>query len=491
MLASLDVRGHEVVWWTSTFDHLRKVHHFKGDTTARITPKLSLRLLAGCGYSRNISFRRILDHRQVARKFALAAAECSEPDVIVAAFPTIELCCAATEYGNRRGIPVIVDMRDMWPDIFADAMPTVIRPFSSLLLSSFHRQTQRACASAIAITGMTEAFVDWGICRAGRKRGCLDRAFPFAYEREEIPVGELADAERYWDELGVNKKQAALTVCYFGAMGLQLDLTPIIEAARILSAGSPVRFVLCGCGQRLDEYRRQAHGLANVFLPGWVNRAQVWSLMRRSNVGVDPLPDRHDFLSTINNKAVEYLSAGLPVISSPQKGVLHDFLSSQGCGMSYSAGVTGEFVDILRRLLMDTSSLREMSARALSVFENQFSADIVYPRMAAHLSEVIASRRAQIADSSNMVATLRQQSTTSLQDGRLRLSSDSWVAVQAISESDTSGRVPNKIVGRLPRRVRTIPNHRKHELNRSIDWAHRQITEAYGLRAKWFQTMKR
>jgi len=406
-------QGHEVVWWTSTFDHLRKVHHFKGDTTARITAELSLQLLAGCGYSRNISFRRILDHRQVARKFALVAAECSEPDVIVAAFPTIELCCAATEYGNLRGIPVIVDMRDMWPDIFADAMPTIIRPFSDLLLGPLHLKTRRACTSATAITGMTEAFVDWGIRRGGRKRGCLDRAFPFAYEREDIPAGELAAAERSWNELGVDKGRAALTVCYFGAMGVQLDLTPVIEAARILSADTPVRFVLCGCGQRLEEYRRRAQGLANVYIPGWVNRAQVWSLMRRSDVGVDPLPDRKDFLSTINNKAVEYLSAGLPVISSPSKGVLHDFLASHGCGMSYSAGATGEFVDILRRLWMAPSSLREMSARALSVFESQFSTDIVYPRMTAHLSEVIASRRAQAADSLNMVAALRPRSTTS------------------------------------------------------------------------------
>jgi len=26
-------KGHEVVWWTSTFDHFRKQHHFEGDKT--------------------------------------------------------------------------------------------------------------------------------------------------------------------------------------------------------------------------------------------------------------------------------------------------------------------------------------------------------------------------------------------------------------------------------------------------------------------------
>ena len=57
------------------------------------------------------------------------------------------------------------------------------------------------------------------------------------------------------------------------------------------------------------------------YFPGWVDAAKIFVLMRRSAVGLDPLPDRYDFLATINNKAIEYMSAGLPVISSPDRGV--------------------------------------------------------------------------------------------------------------------------------------------------------------------------
>jgi hypothetical protein len=35
-------------------------------------------------------------------------------------------------------------------------------------------------------------------------------------------------------------------------------------------------------------------------------------------VGLDPMPDRYDLVVHINNQAIEYLSGGLPIVSSPQ-----------------------------------------------------------------------------------------------------------------------------------------------------------------------------
>ena len=387
---SLAARGHNVVWWTSTFDHFRKRYHFAGDTAADVAPGLKVWALKGCGYARNISVRRFRDHVQIARKFAFAAAECDAPDVIIAALPTVELCEACLEYGMRRGVPVVLDMRDMWPDIFVDAVPRPIRPFARLLLCPLYWQAHQACARATAIIGITEEFVDWGLRRGGRQRGPLDRAFPIAYEATAPPAERLSAAERFWDDLGVHEKERGLRVCYFGNVGAQLDLAPVIDAAGILRRREcPVRFVLCGCGERLEEYRRRAQGLPNVLLPGWVDEAQIWSLMRRSGAGLDPLPDRYDFLATINNKAVEYLSAGLPVISSPRRGVLSDLLRSESCGLSYP-GAADELAAILQNLHANQIALAEMSARARAVFHRHFAANAVHMRMTDYLGEVVA-----------------------------------------------------------------------------------------------------
>jgi glycosyltransferase involved in cell wall biosynthesis len=390
LAAFLARRGHDVTWWSSTFDHVRKQQQFKTDQNITITPGLELRLLRGCGYARNVSIQRLRDHLQIARKFRAAAAESETPDIIVASLPTIELCKASVEYGARVGIPVVLDMRDMWPDIFADVLPRPLRPLGRLLLSPWYLQARQTCARATAIIGITDQFVEWGVRRAGRPRGPLDRTFPIPYDATEPANDRLAAADRFWSDFGLQRNDH-LTVCYLGSMGRQLDLVHVIDAAAILNARNrPIRFVLCGRGERLDSYRRRARHLSNIYFPGWIDAAQVWSLMRRSDVGLDPLPDRYDFVSNVNNKAVEYLSAGLPIISSPRRGVLHDLLARESCGLSYSPGSSDELVGLLEQVQADREALQGMAVSARRLFERHFSADVVNERLTKYLTEVAA-----------------------------------------------------------------------------------------------------
>jgi glycosyltransferase involved in cell wall biosynthesis len=153
----------------------------------------------------------------------------------------------------------------MWPDIFVDAIPGPVRRIGRGVLSPLYRQARQACARATAITGITEQFVEWGLGRGGRNRTQLDRAFPIAYEVDPPSPDQLATAERFWDALQIHMNEPDLTVCYFGNVGVQLDLTHVVDAARILShRDRPARFVLCGRGERLEEYLRRAHGLSNI-----------------------------------------------------------------------------------------------------------------------------------------------------------------------------------------------------------------------------------
>ena len=156
--------------------------------SSRPRVRCDIRLLHGCGYRSNVSWARFRDHDQIGGQFArLARAAEDRPDVIVAALPTIELCAESVKFGRQRGIPVILDMRDMWPDIFVTAVPG--RPAGArLLLWPLFRQARSAHAGATAITGITEAFVDWGLQRGRRARSPLDRAFPMGYA--SVPPAE-------------------------------------------------------------------------------------------------------------------------------------------------------------------------------------------------------------------------------------------------------------------------------------------------------------
>jgi O-methyltransferase len=103
---------------------------------------------------------------------------------------------------------------------------------------------------------------------------------------------------------------------------------------------------------------------------------------------LDPLPDRYDFLATINNKAIEYLSAGLPVISCPQKGVLFDLLKENQCGLSYEHGDAVGLSCLLGQLDRDRKTVAQMSRNAALLFEERFVAEKVYEQMACSIENI-------------------------------------------------------------------------------------------------------
>ena len=63
---SLIKKGHDVTLWTSAFYHTTKEHRSEEFKKIKINEKLKIRLIHSMGYQENISFRRILDHFQLA-----------------------------------------------------------------------------------------------------------------------------------------------------------------------------------------------------------------------------------------------------------------------------------------------------------------------------------------------------------------------------------------------------------------------------------------
>ena len=381
----LSKAGHEVLWWTSVFDHVRKKHRAENNSIIQFSDSLRLQMLHSSGYQRNISLARLKDHREHARKFTELAPREPSPDVILCSMPTIELSRAAVEYAVTRGIPIALDIRDLWPDIFVDHAPLWARGLVRLLLQPLFRDLRWACSNATAITGITSPIVDWGLGYAGRSRSDIDRDFPFGYVELKPTNDEIVNADNFWNERGIGANPDEFVVCFFGTIGRQFDLDTVIEAARRLTGGSrPFRFVLCGTGDRLSHYQSMAEGLSNVIFPGWVGSSEIWTLMRLSKLGLAPYHNTKDFRSSLPNKSIEYLSAGLPLVSC-LKGVLHDLLEDNNCGVAYTEGNAESLVCILEQTF-DNQNLLELKAQnALKLYQEKFTANRVYSDMISYL----------------------------------------------------------------------------------------------------------
>jgi glycosyltransferase involved in cell wall biosynthesis len=389
--------GHDVVWWSSTFDHARKRYRFRTDTWVDVANHYRVCLLhPRVKYSGHVSFARIINHWLVADRFHRLAYRESVPDVVLCSLPTLELSVEATAYGRRNAVPVVIDARDMWPDIFLEPVPSLMRPIAELALRPFRTMARRACSRAAAIVGITPRFVEWGLMYAGRERTALDKDFPLAYPEPQLSEADLAHATRRWASAGVTKDK--FVVCFFGMLGARhlLEIEPVIDAARTLSGhGRGFLFVLCGTGDQLDYYKRLAADCPNVLFPGWSSAADMWALMQLASVGLAPYASSPSFIVSVPNKAIEYLCGGLPVVSS-LKGSLAELLATHRCGITYENGNAQELAALLTDLYDHPDKLVKMSRNACALHESRFRAETVYQSMIDHLTQVCQSTRRKL-----------------------------------------------------------------------------------------------
>lgn len=377
-----------IEWWTSSFDHFKKKFLFEGDEVVRLGDNLVLSAFKGCGYRSNLSLARLRDQRLLAKKmYAAMKQETAHPDIILCSLPPVEIAEAAVRYGREAGFPVVLDLRDMWPDIFVDHAPSVLRPLARLVLKPMFRQAEKVCREADALIGITDSFLDWGLGKAGRKKRDWDKAFPFAYNPNPPDAEKLAEADRFWDSLGVLKKDNPFTVCFFGSINRQFDFKTVFDAFRVV--GDKARLIVCGSGDKFAYVKGLAKGQNNILFPGWVDAPRIYSLMRRSNAGLDPLSDRYDFLASINNKAVEYLSTGLPIISSPCRGELFNLLQKYQGGVSFNPGDSAALAGIISRLAAAPLEVTRMAEGAAKCFEENFVAEKVHSEMFSHLQLIV------------------------------------------------------------------------------------------------------
>lgn len=386
LVGELVRRGHRVCWWSSVFDHSAKVPRDVSGTSTEVTAKLRINWIRSPGYGRNVSLSRLYDHYLAGKDFAASAEREARPDIVLCSLPTLDLAAAAARYCTTHGVPLVVDVRDWWPDEFATAFHPWLRRVVALACWPFERMADEACRSATAITGITDAFVDWGVRHAARPRRSDDRAFHMGYQGRRPDDDTMQAAMLRWRQRGVSSDRERLTVCYLGNFSRKVELDTVIEAAKALGGG--FRFLLCGSGETREDLLLRASDTNNVFLPGRLESAEVWAAMELSDIGIAPYRPTESFNASLSNKMVEYLAGGLPVVTSLCGSTLSRLIDEHSCGATYTYGDPASLAAVLRNLDEDRERLRKMGDSAMSLYSSAFRASVVYSEMSSYLERL-------------------------------------------------------------------------------------------------------
>lgn len=381
-------RGHNVELWTSAFDHVSHKHIHMHSLLEKVGDRMSIQFIKGCGYPHDLSPKRFLHNRQTGKKF-IRLADCRDelPDVIFAPIPILELAQAVVIYANKKKIPVIVDIRDLWPDVYLTMIPKFLHPLGKAFLFTEYKRAREIFKKATGITAVSRAYLAKGLSYAEREHKNTDHFFPLGSIDIEKTTCARQDGNdiSFFQQYGIDRTNFIVT--FVGTFSKFLDIQNILDGAALLVRNKDIRLFIVGTGKQFKEFNTTASRLPNVTMTGWLNSEAIREILQHTNVGLAAYAK--DALMSLPNKPFEYMAAGLPLLSS-LSGELAQLISEHGIGRNYEAGNPESLAEEICWFYNHPEETRQMGKRALDLFYKQFKSDVVYKDFSEYLERIVS-----------------------------------------------------------------------------------------------------
>ena len=266
-------------------------------------------------------------------------------DVMYAYHPPLTVGVAASLIRRVRGIPLVYDIQDMWPDTLR-ATGMLNNP------------------RALALVGRV---CDWVYKRADQLV-VLSPGFKRLLLQRGVPESKIKVIYNWADESALMSRFGAVPAAFPGAdrfrvvfagnMGKAQALDAVLDAAAILQArGSRASFVMLGGGVEVCRLKTRAFEmkLGNVlFLPP-VPMSEVGTVLAAADVLLVHLRKDPLFEITIPSKTQAYMAVGRPLLMAVN-GDAADLVRQANCGLtveSENPHVLADAVDALAAMPAD------------------------------------------------------------------------------------------------------------------------------------------
>ncbi|MBX2966878.1 MAG: glycosyltransferase family 4 protein [Cyclobacteriaceae bacterium] len=361
-------KGHRVTFFASTFKHNTKNQRFEKTTSVQINDQYELVFVKSSAYQKNISAKRLLSHYRYAKNILPEMNKRGKPDVILMAFPPVSLAYEVSKWAKDKSIPVVMDIIDPWPDLFKNALPSVLKPASDVLLYPLSYKLKKTLSNVTAVTAISEQYLAWAKTYFPQLANmhCYYPAVDLQATQEQIRI--------YKDK--VNRNEKALTVIYAGSLASSYDIPGILDAAKILSSKyDNIYFKIAGAGPQqtlIEEYMSNHSNLA------YLGRLSKHELMREyylSDLGLT----QHvkGATQSVTYKLFDLLASGLPVLNSLESE-MNDIIVKNKVGLFNEPGNAAQLAENIERFYLDRELLQKLKNNALDVVARLGDTKMVY-----------------------------------------------------------------------------------------------------------------
>ena len=376
--------GYQVDLITTTFQHWEKaqrdVEKIKADSY-----RFGIKFIYEPGYRKNVDLRRIRSHRIAARNLTALLEREGDYDLLYAEIPPNDVALAAAEFAQRRGIPFVADVNDLWPE--AMRMVLDIPVFSDILFYPLKRDAEKVYRLVSGVIGTSDEYRD----RPFRNQ---DRPVP----RETVYVGnELSvfDAGAEENMGSIRKENGEFWVTYAGTIGTSYDIrTMILSAEELAGRGrTNIKFKILGDGPMKKELEDLAvsRNISNVEFLGYAPYDKMAAYLKASDILVNSFVRKAP--QSIVTKIGDYLAAGRAMINTCMSPEFRAKVENDGFGVNIIPEDAGILADAVESLYQDEALRLEMGRRARQIAEEQFDRPQSYRRIEKLIRGLIEQNR--------------------------------------------------------------------------------------------------
>jgi len=272
-------------------------------------------------------------------------------DALYATSPPLFVGGAALILSFLRRIPLIFEVRDLWPES-AVALGELKNPRAIRLAAWLEERCYARARQIIVVTqGIYQRLVERGIPTdklAFIPNGANTNLFQ--------PQPEAAQALR--QELGLGE---AFVVLYAGIHGIAQGLELLLQCARRLENNTSIRFLFVGEGPVKADLMAQAQqmGLSNIIFYGEVARERVPAFLSLARVAVVPLRKLDLFEGALPSKMFDAWACACPTLVTIG-GEAKEVLAQAAAGVWVAPEDVEALSAAILRLVDDPAQVRQM-----------------------------------------------------------------------------------------------------------------------------------
>jgi UDP-N-acetylmuramyl pentapeptide phosphotransferase/UDP-N-acetylglucosamine-1-phosphate transferase/glycosyltransferase involved in cell wall biosynthesis len=299
--------------------------------------------------------RRIANFLSYLASASIAGLLMRRPDVVIATSPQFFCGWAGVIVSWLRGVPFILEIRDIWPESIA----TVGAMRNGRLLRLLEALERRMYAAATHIVTVGEGYRD-ELCRKGVPSAKIT-VIPNGVDQEVFqPRRADAALRARW---GLDGR---FVCAYVGTIGMASGLDVVLRAAAQLAARQrhDIHFLIAGDGAVREELEAEAAraGLSNVTFTGRLDKALIPALLASVDVALVHLKKRDLFTTVMPSKIFEAAAMAKPIILGVE-GYAAELVQRAGCGICIEPENEAELIAAVEQLI-DTPAFGATLGRA-------------------------------------------------------------------------------------------------------------------------------